>query len=181
MARPCRTCTSPSRLEIEAKMLAGTRMDDLARSFKISRAALYSHKNRCLSANLLSSLRAAEDVGAIDLLEALTEVLGDLAAARGSAMMTGRTSDVVRAASATTAVVSVLMDKIGLDSTEVIRELRDADDLARSVAAVVRDSPDLAAPIAAALRQRGQAEAAAALQAVADLARLTTERIEAIA
>lgn len=167
MSRICRTCGSSERREIESLMLAGTRMEQISARFEISRAALFRHQARCLRANLLSSLRVSENVGSVDLLEHLTEVLTDLSAARSAAMLTGRTSDVVRAGAATTAVVSVLMDKIGLESTEVIRELREADDLARSIAAVVRASPGLAAPLSAALRLRGQTDAADALDALA--------------
>ncbi|MGV8976545.1 MAG: hypothetical protein ACOH17_00720 [Cellulomonas sp.] len=167
MARPCLTCGSGERRDIEASMLAGTSMQQISARFEISRAALFRHQAHCLRANLLSSLRVSENVGSVDLLEHLTEVLGDLSAARSAAMLTGRTSDVIRAAAATTTVVSVLMDKIGLESTEVVREMREADDLARSVAAVVRASPGLAAPLSAALRLRGQTDAASALDALA--------------
>lgn len=48
MPQPCSICTHPIRMEIEAKLVAGTSLRDVARQFSVSRDAVYRHKHNCL-------------------------------------------------------------------------------------------------------------------------------------
>lgn len=49
MPKSCSICTHPDRMEIEAKLVAGTSLRDIAGQFAVSRNAVHRHKQNCLT------------------------------------------------------------------------------------------------------------------------------------
>lgn len=177
--RLCTLCNHAKSALIDARLAAGEPIATLAADFRFSESAVYRHRSRHLSRTILREARASAQIGTADLVGRLSEALDDLTAARTAALLTGQGAQVIRAASAEVRAVEVLLDRLGIDSTEVARELREAEDLAHAVATAVRARPSLAQPIAAGLRARGHDEAADALDHLAATAVATTERTDA--
>lgn len=170
MARPCSTCSHPKRQEIDIRLLGGERKEALASRYGISRSSLYRHAGKCLRTSLIQDLRATEEVGAVDLIEALANTLADVQAVRSAAVLAGRGAEVVNAATAVVRTVSVLFDRLGVDSDDVVAPLREADALGRAVVDVIALWPDVGPRLAAALRRHGATELADAVQVRTDAA-----------
>lgn len=77
MPRTCSTCTHPKRSEIEAALVAGEPLRNIAKRYGTSAAAVLRHRNACVSRAIVTARGAAEAIGAEAVLARLREVEGD--------------------------------------------------------------------------------------------------------
>lgn len=69
MSRRCTVCSHPKRAEIDAAIVGGGVIRDIARRFDVSKDALCRHRDGHLAAHLLTSHKAAEVLRADVLIE----------------------------------------------------------------------------------------------------------------
>lgn len=74
MPRQCTICTHEQRQEIDAELVNGTPLRNIAERFGTSTTALYRHKSEHLPAHLSHAKEAEEEVQATDLLSRLREL-----------------------------------------------------------------------------------------------------------
>jgi len=160
MPRACTVCTHSKADSINRDLAAGIPTASIATSYRIGDSSVRRHVRTHLSASLLQEVRASEHLGSVDLIERLAEALDDVSAVRSAALLSGNHGVVLRAASATESLVGSLIDRLGIDSTETSRLLRDGDTLARAVARATAEQPGLGEGIARQLEVLGDPETA---------------------
>ncbi|GMA26791.1 hypothetical protein [Arenivirga flava] len=179
MARPCALCGLANRDNVDARLVAGARVVDIAAEARVSESAVRRHVRNHLSLPLFRDGLDVDDLSPSDLIEKLSENLRDLERVRSAALRTGASGTVIRAASTSSDIIATLMNRLGIDDLSIAGELAYAEQLARAVATATRSSPALAALLAPELRTVGLEAEAASLDAyVAHLGALTTLRKE---
>lgn len=108
MARPCSTCKRKDVDRIDARLLSGVPLAQVAREWRLNEAALTRHKRHALTAATAKAARAATLDGGKTMIEQLRDlqvlnheiaraavVAGDLRLAAGSLREAARLADVV--------------------------------------------------------------------------------------
>lgn len=147
----------------------------IASRYGLGESSVQRHiANGHTEAALPRTRRVSAEVAPSELLLKLAEVLDDLDAVRQHALARGNAGLLLRSARETAAVVKLMASDLRLDSTELGRDLKTAEDLARAVAVVARREPSLGYAVAVQLRTAGHTEAADELERQADSAKVTT-------
>lgn len=166
MARPCSVCAHPKQALIDAELVAATPVAEMVSKWKIGESSIRRHVKTHLSASILRETRASESLGSVDLVERLIEALDDVAAVRTTALMSGQAAIVLRAATATESLVRTLMDRLGVEETEILLLLREGERLADAVARASRKHGIIGTVIAGELDELGDRDFGDALRAV---------------
>jgi gamma-glutamyl-gamma-aminobutyrate hydrolase PuuD len=74
MSRTCTICTNEKRAEIEAAIIAGTSLRDIAGQFSLSRNAVHRHKENCIPQSIQHSQAAQEEAQALDVVKQLKAI-----------------------------------------------------------------------------------------------------------
>jgi hypothetical protein len=167
MPRACTVCSSPKAEQINRDLTSGMAAALVASKYRIGDSSVRRHSRTHLSASLLQELRASEHLGSTDLIERLAEAVDDVAAVRSAALLTGNHGVVLRAAAATQSLIESLMDRVGIDSLETARLLREGDTFARAVARATAQDARVGTAVAEELSRLGDNETADALRTFA--------------
>jgi hypothetical protein len=116
-----------------------------------------------------------DGTGPTDILEIVTDALNDVTAIRHTALMTGNSALLLRAAQTTQSLAATLLDRFGVDDIEDIQAIREGEALGRAVAHVVRQDRRLGEALVARLRDEGDTGLA---NAITDLTRTSIENQE---
>jgi hypothetical protein len=125
----------------------------------------------------MHALRITNETSSTDLIDGLVESLHDLALMRSNSLMNGQVALAIRASTEMRSTSEFLLG-IGLEDTDVTKELRFGQHVAGAVALAVRDHPEIAGAIAFELRRQGEHAAAEDLEMVAANATTSTLELE---
>jgi hypothetical protein len=165
--RPCLACSHPRAEHITAQIVAGVPFEEIAVGTRISgtpvsASSLRRHARGHLAAALLIDSRN-NGTGPTDIVQIVLDALLDTVAVRHTALRTGNTSLLLRAAQTTQSLAGALLDKFGVEDIEDIAAFREGEALGRAVAHVVREDPQLGSALVARLRHEGDTDLADAI------------------
>lgn len=172
IGRTCTVCALPTAdvLQIERAIHGGTmRVSQLARMHSLGVDSLYRHlrNHQPLEARVETPSTETLPVAA-ELIERLIESADDLRRARHVASMNNNILSLTRAADSELRVISTLMDRLGIDSTEVPEALRSNDALRLALVRAIRNEPEIGRSVADAFRRDHRDHEADELEQVAD-------------
>jgi len=164
--RPCKTCSSQMRAEIESLLVAGVSVSVVSRRFSLSPAGVYRHLSAHLSPVLRAVLRGTEGVSTGTLLQRIADVADSARQARISALENGATTTALRAGDAEIRAITVLSERFDLSDVDVIDQILEGELLARAVGNIARNNPTIAHSMIAELRASGADTLADALYTI---------------
>lgn len=181
MPQVCKLCSLPNSQRVDAALVAGAHVATVAAEVSrsgssVSESAVRRHVRNHLQGNVLRAMREQNSFQSGDLLERLMESLDDLSAVRSSALMSGSTSTVVRAATASEQIIRTLLDRLGIDDASMLAEIRTAESLGRAVGRAARKHPEVARAVGVELRAMGLHDDADALDRIATVVSENNER-----
>lgn len=166
MSRRCGICTSPNRAAIEQKLAAGERIRDVAVVAGVSGSAVQRHSANHFGRAVLNPVTGT--VHLADIADRMAVLLNDCSAVREYAARTNDAALLLRAVATESSVLTTLVYRLGVGSSDTASAVRDSRDLASAVRQVVlRSSPTMATEIAGALDSVGSHELAAAFSNLA--------------
>lgn len=140
MARLCGICTAANARDINARIMTGVPIAQIARETFFSDSALRRHASGHLSR--LSAV-PTDTTATTDLLDRLQLALDDVDRVRAAALATNRGDLVVKAATAARQIIESLTTHLGVDDLEVTKLIADGHNLARAVGFATRQNPEL--------------------------------------
>ena len=184
MPRACTVCGHENSREIDQLLTRSTNpampvmsLSGLSSRFDLSTQALSRHRRLHLSRRIMHELRITNETASTDLIDGLVESLNDLALMRSNSLLNGQTALAIRASTEMRSTAEFLLG-IGLEDTDVTKELRFGQHVARAVARAVQHAPEIAPILAAELRLVGEGDAAEDLELVAANAATSTQQLE---
>ena len=156
----------PSRLAIEQAVIAGVPIVRIADEFRVSASSIYRHQQRHLGPVLREAMRTIERGSTASLVERIADIAADALTARRAALEAGQTTAAVKAGDHELRALTTLLDRLGIDSTDTLDQLRDGEILARAVGSVSRSHPRVAEALALTLTEMGADEMAESLRAI---------------
>jgi transposase-like protein len=153
-----------SRDAIERALLDGRAITRVAAEFRVSASSLYRWQAQHLAPQLREAMRTHERSNASSLIDRIASIADDSLHARRELLANGQLVSATRAAEAELKAIAVLLDRLGIDSSETLEQLRDGEFLARAVGAVSRAHPLFATALADKLTELGAEGIADALR-----------------
>lgn len=143
MSRPCGWCTSPRRAEFERRVLDGDPIRLVSQDIGYSEAACYRHFRNHLRPELIRTLKSSE--AGLDpsyFANRLVQLLRDADDVKAFARQVGDGRLLLTAGGQERETLSVLLTRLGVESTEVLDSMHEAYALVRSVRTVMPDHPE---------------------------------------
>jgi hypothetical protein len=151
MSRPCGWCVHPKRHQFEQRLAAGEPIAAVALDTGHSISAAKRHLRAHVAPALLGELRLGSQLSEVhlsDFTDRLVELADTTASLRAAATRSNDGTLLLRAVREEAQILSVLMDFLGIDSTEAGEQLRDAKHLAQAIHAVLPAHPDVSRQLA---------------------------------
>lgn len=180
MAMPCKACAHADRAELDALLRLGSvPIKELAEKWRLSEAGARRHKARHLAR--LGLVPASDEVSVGYVLTAIVSALRDAEAVRAKAVDADRGDLVLRATREVRAASALILDRLGIDDSEIVDLFNLQEQFAQSGFAVIRRSPKVGLAIADDLASRGHRAIADEVRefATTALAAIATERASA--
>jgi hypothetical protein len=173
----CSGCNHSSRPALDADLLAGRSLREVARRYSISKDAAHRHL-----AHIAPEQRAevAQQAGlsATSLASRIQAIADDARATRISLQGQGQARASLRAAEVELRTLDALASRLGIDDTATVDLMAATEAVRAALAHALRRRPDIADDIAAHLRAHGFREIAEAVEhyAASETARTITDR-----
>jgi hypothetical protein len=184
MPRACTVCGHENSREIDQLLTRsansqtpGMSLSMISARFDCSTQSLSRHRRLHLSRRVLHALRITNETSSTDLIDGLVESLNDLALMRSNSLLNGQTALAIRASTEMRSTSEFLLG-IGMTDTDMTRELKFGQHVARAVARAVQRAPEIVPMLAAELRAVGEGDAAEDLEIVAANAATSTQQLE---
>lgn len=157
MGRPSSILSHKNLRKIEADLMSGEPVPQIARRHGVSQASLYRFRVSAVGRVALRDSQAAS-AGISDLLTALTDSLRDADTVRRTALALGRNSEALRAAQTVNQITQTLSKGLGIDSLDTAERLVADDRTMYTLVALIHETPELATRMAKGLSAQGYAE-----------------------
>lgn len=157
-------------------LLTSVSFRSVSRSFPwISEQSVSRHVANHLRSEVAAALRTSGAVRTSDLIQRLASIADDAADLRKDAMAKGDVLNALRASDAETRSLAVLLDRLGIGSSDAISLLAAGEALARALGEASRAEPRVAVAVSQRLRAMGFADDADALLRVAESQHFTIQ------
>ena len=179
MPRLCGWCTHPRRHEFESRLAAGEPIAAVALDTGHSISAAKRHLRAHVAPALLGELRLGSQLSEVhlsDFTDRLVELADTTASLRAAATRSNDGTLLLKAVRDELQILSVLMDQLGIDSTEAAEQVREAKHLGIAIHDVLPAHPDLCRQIADRLYELEADNLAAAFESLAGPTELTPVR-----
>lgn len=132
----------PKRLELDRALLDGQlTVTEIAARFEVSRAAVHRYRSAHLAPLFREQLRATELGDAGSIIERLIAVADDSRRMRVSLLEEGKASAHASAARAETQALEALLDRLGIDSTDIAETVREGRVVGNALRDLIRHDP----------------------------------------
>ena len=169
--RPCSTCTSPERAEIERAWVSGVTVSAISGRYGVSPSSLYRHLRGHLLKELAASYRPETPLDVPDLLKRVLDVADSARDARIAASGTAGSLAASRARDSEIKALTLLTSRLGVDDESQIESAELLRSLASAVGAAVRREPSIGDALATELTRLGAHDSSAELTALATASR----------
>jgi len=166
MSRQSQIQTHPQREAIERALIDGTPILRISATYGVQRDALYRYANHHLGPSIRQRLRGEDRARTSDLIGRLFEIAEDHRRSRVALQDSGHVGGAVRAGDAELRALVALIDRLGIDDTDVLAILDDADALAKAVGQLARSNPAAGAQLVTNLHDLGATTLADALNQI---------------
>jgi AcrR family transcriptional regulator len=142
MPRRCACCWHPNRANLEARILNGASVQLIAAEIGVNQSAVYRHFRLHVRGRIAAALNdRAISTHVADMADRLASLLDETERIREQALATGDGKLLLAAVQQDRETVSVLMARLGIDHTELICGIREAQALIQACAAVLPRHP----------------------------------------
>jgi hypothetical protein len=155
VGRPCSTCASSHRADIESSLLDGATISAISRQFEISRSAIRLHARAHVSEDTALRIQAAAGQSPTLIALRIHEVANRAREAAEDARDLGDLDAMLRAGNAETRALQVLVSA-GVTNERLLEDLDLFKRLTGAFLALSRDHPKVRAAVAARLADRDE-------------------------
>lgn len=152
--RPCSICSDTARWEIDTALLQNLVLREVAVRFSKSETSLRRHLQNHVPIELRTRALQSGEPTPGDFVTRLAELAESATAVRLRALQTGDTLGVLRAVREESAVLTMLMTKLGINTDNSAKFYDEATTIARALGDAVRASPEALDAIVSALEAR---------------------------
>ena len=146
-------CWHPDRANLEQRIMDGTAISLIADEIEVNPSAVYRHLRLHFRSEMLAELSRAHRLHVADLAERLVNLLGEAETVRAYAKTVNDPRLLLQAADSERSTVTELVKRLGIDTTDLISDVREGLVLSHSVARVLARHPDVLQELVADLSQ----------------------------
>lgn len=166
VGRPCSVCSHAGRWEIDAELISGASVTQIARRFGISTDSAYRHLRSHVAPAARDALLGPGSLPAADLAQRVLDVADAARDLRITAVTSGRRGDALKAMGSELKALGTLSERLGVTDSDVLAELNQLSTLVTALARLMRRSPDVGAALALELRDDGHLDLALEIESV---------------
>lgn len=178
MGRKCTICTHEKSREISSHLLKQTMtLAEIADTYRVSVSAAHRHRQHVKGASITAIMADLnnEELSSGTLSHRLANLMVDCGILRRAAMDAGHASNAMRSIQTERDLIQTAIDAFGYSDATTLRDLREVDDLLRSVAAAALTSDEAHKALSQQMRRRGASSVADALDGLVERANKSKE------
>lgn len=153
MARKCAMCWAPNRAQLEQRAFEGESKQLLAAEIGVNPSAIHRHMRMHAQVQLRTELaNRGAAVHVADLAERLVGLMDEAATVRDYARTVNDPRLLLQAAESERSTVMILVKQLGIDRTDLVTSVRDAQIILGLVGKVLRPHPEVMRELISELR-----------------------------